>query len=88
MIYLGAISRENTTISSGNIVSGGQRRTIRLTGEIQDPQALKSFVVKTDNGPVYLGDLAEISFKEKEKTSFARSFGKKAVLLDVIKRGG
>ena len=85
---LGAISRENTTISSGNIVSGGQRRTIRLTGEIQDPQALKSFVVKTDNGPVYLGDLAEISFKEKEKTSFARSFGKKAVLLDVIKRGG
>ena len=85
---LGTISRENTTISSGNIVSGGQRRTIRLTGEIQDPEALKSFVVKTDNGPVYLGDLAEISFKEKEKTSFARSFGKKAVLLDVIKRGG
>ena len=85
---LGAISRENTTISSGNIVSGGQRRTIRLTGEIQDPEALKSFVVKTDNGPVYLGDLAEISFKEKEKTSFARSFGKKAILLDVVKRGG
>lgn len=85
---LGTISRENTTISSGNIVSGGQRRTIRLTGEIQDPEALKSFVVKTDNGPVYLGDLAEISFKEKEKTSFARSFGKKAILLDVVKRGG
>ena len=85
---LGTISRENTTISSGNIVSGGQRRTIRLTGEIQDPEALKSFVVKTDNGPVYLGDLAEISLKEKEKTSFARSFGKKAILLDVVKRGG
>ena len=85
---LNAISRENTTISSGNIVSGGQRRTLRLTGEIKDPEALKSFVVKTDNGPVYLGDLAEISFKEKEKTSFARSFGKKAVLLDVVKRGG
>ena len=85
---LNAISRENTTISSGNIVSGGQRRTLRLTGEIKDPEALKSFVVKTDNGPVYLGDLAEIKFKEKEKTSFARSFGKKAVLLDVVKRGG
>jgi len=85
---LGAISRENTTISGGNIVSGGQRRNIRLTGEIQNPEDLKSFVVKTDNGPVYLGDIAKIDFKEKEVTSFARSFGEKAVLLDVVKRGG
>ena len=85
---LGAISKENSTISGGNIVMGGQRRNIRLTGEISDPQELKNFVVKTDGGPVYLGDLAEISFKEKETTSFARSFGEKAVLLDVIKRGG
>ena len=67
---------------------GGQRRNIRLTGEIENPQQLRNFVVKTDGGPVYLGDLAEISFKEKEATSFARSFGEKAVLLDVVKRGG
>ena len=85
---LGAISKENSTISGGNIVMGGQRRNIRLTGEISDPKELKNFVVKTDGGPVYLGDLAEISFKEKETTSFARSFGEKAVILDVIKRGG
>lgn len=85
---LGAISQENITISSGNIVSGGQRRNIRLTGEIENPEDLKDFVVKTDKGPVYLGDLANISFKEKEVTSFARSFGEKAVLLDVVKRGG
>ncbi|HAS19017.1 MAG TPA: copper transporter, partial [Flavobacteriaceae bacterium] len=85
---IGAISRENTTISGGNIVSGGQRRNIRLTGEIENPEDLATFVVKTDNGPVYLGDIATISFKEKEVTSFARSFGKKAVLLDVVKRGG
>lgn len=85
---LGAISRENTTISSGNIISGGQRRNIRLTGEIENPEELKDFVVKTDKGPVYLGDLAEISFKEKEITSFARSFGEKSILLDVVKRGG
>jgi len=85
---LGAISQENTTISSGNIVSGGQRRNIRLTGEIENPEDLEDFVVKTDKGPVYLGDLASISFKEKEVTSFARSFGEKAILLDVVKRGG
>ncbi len=32
--------------------------------------------------------IAKISFKEKDITSFARSFGKKVVLLDVKKRGG
>jgi len=85
---INAISRENTTISGGNVVLGGQRRNIRLTGEIEDPEDLANFVVKTEKGPVYLGDLAEISFQEKEKTSFARSFGEKAVLLDVVKRGG
>jgi len=26
---------------SGNIVSGGQRRNIRLTGEIENPEELK-----------------------------------------------
>ena len=85
---LGAISQENSTISSGNLVMGGQRRNIRLTGEIENPDELKNFVVKTDGGPVYLGEVANISFKEKEATSFARSFGQKAVLLDVVKRGG
>ena len=35
-----------------------------------------------------MGDLAKINFKEKEATSYARSFGEKAVLLDVVKRGG
>ena len=85
---LGAISNENSTISSGNLIMGGQRRNIRLTGEIENPEELKNIVVKTDGGPVYLGDIAKISFKEKEVTSYARSFGEKAILLNVIKRGG
>ena len=62
---LGAISNENSTISSGNLIIGGQRRNIRLTGEIENPEELKNIVVKTDGGPVYLGDIAKISFKEK-----------------------
>ena len=85
---IGSISNENNTISAGNMVSDGQRRNLRLIGEISSPQELKEFVIKTENGPVYLGDIATISFQEKEITSFARSFGDKAVLLDVVKRGG
>ena len=85
---LNAIGGENTTISAGNIVAGGQRRSLRIIGEISDPVELKNFVVKSEQAATYLGDIATITFKEKDISSYARSFGKKVVLLDVKKRGG
>ena len=45
-------------------------------------------MLKTQNGIVYLGDIAEVRFQEKEKNSFARSDGKDAIVLDVKKRSG
>ena len=42
----GAIQRGNTTMSAGNYITSGQRRTIRIIGEIDDPEQLKYFVVK------------------------------------------
>ena len=85
---MNSIGGEDATISAGNIIADGQRSSLRVIGEIKDPQELKNFVIKTEKGITYLGDIAEISFKEKDITSFARSFGKKVVLLDVKKRGG
>jgi multidrug efflux pump subunit AcrB len=83
-----AISNGNMTISAGNLVSNGQQRSIRVLGEIEKPEALKNFVVKTQNGAVYLRDIAEISFEEGDKTTYAREFGDNVVMLDVKKRGG
>ena len=85
---INAINNENTTISAGNIIEGGQRRSLRIIGEVEDPQELKKIVVKSEKGASYLGDLATITFKEKDITSYARSFGEKVVLLHVKKRGG
>ena len=85
---INAINNENTTISAGNIIEGGQRRSLRIIGEVEDPQELKKIVVKSEKGASYLGDLATITFKEKDVTSYARSFGEKVVLLHVKKRGG
>ena len=81
-----SLNRENQTISAGNIIGEGQRRNIRLVGEISDPSELKKIVVKSQNGAVYLDDIASIEFKEKEKKSYARSFGKDAVMLNIKKR--
>ena len=85
---ISSIGSDNTTISAGNIISDGNRRSLRIIGEISNPTELENFVVKSENGVTYLNDIAKIRFKEKEITSFARSYGEKVVLIHVKKRGG
>lgn len=86
---INAINGGNVTMSAGNLVASGQRRTIRILGEIEDPEELKSFVVKAENGnPIYLGSIAQVKFKEKETTTYAREYGAPVVMLDVKKRAG
>ncbi|MBU2913761.1 efflux RND transporter permease subunit [Reichenbachiella agariperforans] len=86
---LNTIRNGNMTLSAGNIKTSGQRRTIRIIGEIDNPMELENFVVKTEkNSPVYLKDVAKVSFKEEDKTTYAREFGHSVVMLDVKKRAG
>ena len=86
---INAINGGNVTMSAGNLKASGQRRTIRILGEIQTPAELENFVVKTEKGKsIYLKDVAEVSFKEEESTTYAREFGKPVVMLDVKKRAG
>ena len=85
---ISAISQENVTISAGNIVSDGQRRNVKIVGEISRPSELENIIVNNFNGPVYLKDIASVSFKEKEATSFVRYYNSKTIGLEVIKRGG
>lgn len=85
---INAIARENRTISGGNLLTNGIRKTIRVEGEINSASDLDAVVVKKNDGVVYLRDLADITFKEKEKTTYAREFGHPVVMLDIKKRGG
>ena len=86
---IGAINNGNVTMSAGNFIASGQRRTIRVIGEIASPSDLENFVVKTEKGnPIYLKNIASVYFKEKETTTYAREFGERVVMLDVKKRAG
>ena len=86
---INTISRENMTMSAGNLIASGQRRTIRIIGEIEDPKELESFVVKSENNnAIYLRDVALVTFKDEDKTTYAREFGEPVVMLDVKKRAG
>lgn len=90
-----AIGNGNMTMSAGNLIASGQRRTIRIIGEIENPKELENFVVKVENNnPIYLKDIATIGFQPKEKTTYARAFNQAeeksetVVMLDVKKRAG
>lgn len=84
-----AVSSENVTLSGGNILDDGIRRSIRVIGEFTDPQQMKEIVVKTENSRiVYLKDIAIIDFDYIEKESFARLEKKPVVSVDIIKRSG
>ncbi|MBJ6366717.1 efflux RND transporter permease subunit [Snuella sedimenti] len=86
---INTISNENVTISAGNLITSGQRRTVRVLGEIENPNELENFVVKSEHdNPIYLKDIAKVTFKDEDKTTYAREFGAPVVMLDVKKRAG
>ena len=84
-----AVAFENMSISGGDILENGIRRTVRVLGEFNDPLAVRDIIIKQEKGNiVYLRDIAEVDFKEQEKESFAREYLQPVVMLDVKKRGG
>ena len=92
---ISAIGNGNMTMSAGNLITSGQRRTIRILGEIENPQDLQDFVVKAENNnPIYLKDIATITFRPKDRTTYAREYipqkgeSDAVVMLDVKKRSG
>ena len=81
-----AVKYENMTLSGGNLTSQGSRNNIRIVGEFKNPKELENIIVKSFGGTVYLKDIAVVSFKEKEKTTYAREKGNEVVMLNVKKR--
>lgn len=84
-----AVSSEHQTISGGEILMDGLRKTIRIEGEFENAAELQKIVVKQDDYlPVHLEDVAEVYFGNADTTSYAREFGVPVVMLDVKKQGG
>lgn len=83
-----AVQGENSTISGGNVASGGQKINIRIVGEFSNPDEINNIIVKSFGGVVMLRDIAHIEFKEKERTTYARESGKEVVMVNIKKRSG
>ncbi|HAY72127.1 MAG TPA: copper transporter [Saprospirales bacterium] len=84
-----AIFAENLTVSSGEIVTNGVRRSLRVVGEIQNIEEIEKVIVKSEQQkPVFVRDIAKVSFGFADQTSIARSDGFPVIALDVVKRKG
>lgn len=84
-----AIGSENVNISGGDVVSGGVRWNLQVSGEFTDPEQIKTIVVKSSRGnTVYVRDVANVVYTNEEQQSFARLNGKSVVTLSVLKKAG
>jgi multidrug efflux pump len=84
-----AIQQENVSISGGEVLVDGLRRTVSVNGEFTDMEQVRQIIVKQEKlDIVRLGEIAEVAFTYVEPTSFAREYGQPVVMVDVMKRSG
>jgi multidrug efflux pump subunit AcrB len=68
-----AIARENITISGGDVISGGYRRSLRVSGEFSKVNEIEDVIVKSEKGAtIYIRDIAEVVDSYEDRKSFAR----------------
>ncbi len=84
-----AIASENLTLSSGEIVRDDFRRAVRVVGEFENVQEIEDMIVKSEDlRPIYLKDIATVTFGYKDRTSIARADSNPVVSINVIKKQG
>ncbi|GAB5521812.1 MAG: efflux RND transporter permease subunit [Rhodothermales bacterium] len=68
-----AIRNENTNIPGGSVDVDRLNYLVRVDGEIDDPSQIENFVVKAPGGnPIYVRDVADVTFGFMDRTNYAR----------------
>ena len=84
-----AIRDENKTIPGGSIDVKNSSFLVRVPGEFDKPFIIDNIIVKLKEGmPIYVKNVADVSYGFKERSSYARINGKETVSLSVSKRVG
>ncbi len=87
-----AVKFENMSVSGGDIIINGTRRSVRAVGEFKNIKEIENIIVKSEGGKaVYLKDVLENGKVEngfKDIQSIARLNGNSVVSLQVVKKSG
>lgn len=86
---IGAISNENVTIPGGDITVGTKKFLLRVPGQYEETAPIEDVVVKGENqNPIYVRDVAEVTFGFKERSTYSTLNGSPVITLGVKKRSG
>ncbi|PIE76180.1 acriflavin resistance protein, partial [bacterium DOLJORAL78_65_58] len=84
-----AIALQNMTIPGGKLGLGMYDYQVRVPGEVENPEEILDFVLEPGaNPPLYLRDVATVTFGIKDRDTISRVNGVDAVALLVKKRSG
>ncbi len=84
-----SIQYENMRISGGNIDIDKMQRSLSVSGEFKNKEAIENMAIRSNTGAtLYLKDIATVADGFKEKESYARLEGKNVITLNIVKRSG
>jgi multidrug efflux pump len=87
---VGAVQTQHRNIPGGTLVAGGNRFSIKLTGEVPNPDEFKNLIVRAERGTlVRLGDVADVSFQyARDRSTIFRLNGQHSIAIHLTKRVG
>ncbi|MGD8749374.1 MAG: efflux RND transporter permease subunit [Balneolaceae bacterium] len=86
---IAAIQRENVTVPGGNIDVGIKKFLVRVPGEYDTVEPIEDIVVDApDDKPIYIRDVANVSFGFKDRETYAELNNDPVISLSVVKRSG
>jgi len=86
---INAIRNENQTIPGGSIDQKNKSFLVRVPGEFKEPYIIQNLIAKMKDGkPIYIKDVANVTYDFKERTTYSRVNGIDAVTLNISKRVG
>jgi multidrug efflux pump len=85
-----AVQTQHRNIPGGTLLAGGNRFSIKLTGEVQSPDKFGDLVVRADGATlVRLRDVAKVSFQySRDQSTIFRLNGRNSLAVTVTKRVG
>ena len=87
-----AVKFENMSVSGGDLLINGTRRSVRADGEFKNIHEIENIIIKSENGKaVYLKDILEngkVINGFKDVQSIARLNGNSVVSLQIVKKSG
>lgn len=86
---INTVSAENLNIPGGNVDVGKTSFLVRTPGEYKDPEKIRDLVIKSNiDKPVYVRDVADVTYGYKDRQTYARTDGQESVTLVLKKRVG